>query len=157
MGDSLTLTLRGLVRLLVKWAQFLDRPRSATVQAVSACVGYILASHAFRAYLERYQLATAVYRLAVDRMQHIQRLRTDLASLSPSARMARVVVHLAREVGRPQGDGLLVELGMPREELATMAAMSRSSAAPVLSQLQAQGFSLSGAARSLSGTQPASS
>ncbi|MFI7096130.1 Crp/Fnr family transcriptional regulator [Streptomyces lydicus] len=139
-GDSLTLTLRGSGEALGEMGAILDRPRSATVQAVSACVGYILASHAFRGYLERYQLATAVYRLAVDRMQHIERLRTDLASLSPSARMARVVVHLAREVGCPQSDGLLVELGMPREELAAMAAMSRSSAAPVLSQLQAAGI-----------------
>lgn len=43
--------------------------------------------------------------------------------------MARVMSHLADEVGHPQGAaGLLVELGMPRAELATMAAMRRSSA-----------------------------
>ncbi|WKU47029.1 Crp/Fnr family transcriptional regulator [Streptomyces sp. VNUA116] len=139
-GDALTLTLRGPGEVLGEMGAILDRPRSATVRSVSACVGYVMPAHAFRGYLDRHQLATSVYKLAVDRMQEIERLRTDLASLAPAARVARVVAHLAQEVGRPDNDGVLVELGMPREELAAMAAMSRSAAVPVLSQLQAAGI-----------------
>jgi CRP/FNR family cyclic AMP-dependent transcriptional regulator len=139
-GASLTLTLRGPGEVLGEMGAILDRPRSATVQAICACVGYVLPAHAFRGYLDRHQLATAVYQLAVDRMQHIEQLRTDLVSLPPIARVARVMLHLAGEVGRPHSEGVLVDLGMPREELAAMAAMSRSSAAPVLSQLQAMGI-----------------
>ncbi|WP_235883766.1 helix-turn-helix domain-containing protein [Saccharopolyspora elongata] len=90
--------------------------------------------------MERHRLADTVYQLAVDRMQEIERLRADLVSLTPAARIARVVLHLAMEIGRPGNDGILVELGIPRDELAVMAAMSRSVAVPLLSQLQGAGI-----------------
>ncbi|MGC0419431.1 Crp/Fnr family transcriptional regulator [Embleya sp. AB8] len=135
-GDTLTLMLRGPGEVLGEMGALLDRRRSATIQAVSACVGYVLPAHAFRGYVDRHRLTTEVYRLAVDRMQENERLRSDLVRLPPAARLARVVACLAREIGRPVNDGVLVELGMPREELAAMAAMSRSTAMPVLNRLR---------------------
>lgn len=139
-GDTLTLTLRGPGEVLGEMGAILDRPRSATVSSVSGCVGYVMPAHAFRGFLDRHQLATAVYELAVDRMQEIERLRADLVSLAPAARVAQVVAHLAKEVGRSSSGGILVELGMPRDELAAMAAMSRSAAVPLLGQLQTAGI-----------------
>lgn len=138
-GETLTLTLRGPGEVLGEMGAILDRRRSATVKAVSACVGHVLPAHAFRGYLDRHRLSSEVYRLAVDRMQENERLRADFVRLAPPARIARILAHLTKEIGRPVEDGVLVELGMPREELAAMAAMSRSSAVPVLSGLQAAG------------------
>lgn len=139
-GDALTLTLRGPGDVLGEMGAILDRPRSATVSSVSGCVGYVMPAHAFRGFLDRHQLAAAVYKLAVERMHEIERQRADLVSLAPAARVARVVAHLAMEVGHFSSDGILVELGMPRDELAAMAAMSRSAAVPLLIQLQAAGI-----------------
>jgi CRP-like cAMP-binding protein len=140
-GDDLTLILRGPGEVLGEMGALLGRPRSATVTAVRHCTGVVLPAHAFRGYVERHRLETVVYQLTVERLNSHERLRADLVHLPPVARLARVVSHLADEVGQPHGDdGLIVELGMPRTELAVMASMSRSSAIAALSRLQSAGI-----------------
>ncbi|MFD3928340.1 Crp/Fnr family transcriptional regulator [Streptomyces sp. NPDC058614] len=140
-GDALTLMLRGPGEVLGEMGALLDRPRSATVTAARRCTGVVLPAHAFRGYVERHRLDAVIYRLTVERLNSHERLRADLVNLSSTARVARVVSHLADEVGHPQAAvGVLVELGMPRTELATMAAMRRSSALAALGELQSAGI-----------------
>ena len=140
-GDELTLMLRAPGEVLGEMGALLGRPRSATVTATRRCTGVVLPAHAFRGYVERHRLETVIYQLAVERLNSHERLRADLVHLPPTGRVARVIGHLAGEVGRPQGaTSLLVELGMPRTALATMAAMRRSSALAALSQLQSAGI-----------------
>ncbi|WP_371798153.1 Crp/Fnr family transcriptional regulator [Streptomyces sp. NBC_01707] len=140
-GDELTLMLRGPGEVLREMGALLGRPRSATVTAARRCTGVVLPAHAFRGYVERHRLETVIYQLTVERLNSHERLRADLVHLPPTGRVARVVSRLADEVGHPQGvTGLLVELGMPRAELATMAAMRRSSALAALGQLQSAGI-----------------
>ncbi|MGV9932586.1 Crp/Fnr family transcriptional regulator [Streptomyces olivaceoviridis] len=140
-GDRLTLMLRGPGEVLGEMGVLLDRPRSATVTAVRPCTGVVMAAHAFRGYVARHRLESVVYRLSVDRLNSQERLRADLAHLPPPARLARVVVHLADEVGHRDGaGGVVVDLGIPREDLATMAGMSRSSAFAALARLQSDGI-----------------
>ncbi|MEU3401236.1 Crp/Fnr family transcriptional regulator [Streptomyces filamentosus] len=139
-GDRLTLMLRGPGEVLGEMGVLLDRPRSATVTAVRPCTGVFMAAHAFRGYVARHRLEPIVYRLSVDRLNSQERLRADLAHLPPTARLARVIAHLADEIGRRDGGiGITLELGMPREDLATMAGMSRSSALAALALLQSTG------------------
>ncbi|MBC6456362.1 Crp/Fnr family transcriptional regulator [Actinomadura sp. HBU206391] len=136
-GDELTLMLRGPGEVLGEMGALLGRPRSATVTAARRCTGVVLPAHAFRGYVERHRLERVIYQLTVERLNSHERLRADLVHLPSIGRVARVVSHLADEVGQPQGaTSLLVELGMPRTELATMAAMRRSSALVALGQLQ---------------------
>ncbi|MGW3130660.1 Crp/Fnr family transcriptional regulator [Streptomyces sp. NPDC001123] len=140
-GDELTLMLRGSGEVLGEMGALLGRPRSATVTAARRCTGAVLPAHAFRGYVERHRLETVIYKLTVERLNSHERLRADLVHLPTLARVARVVSHLADEVGHPQGTtGTLVELGMPRAELATMAAMRRSSALAALGELQIAGI-----------------
>ncbi|MFB7983526.1 Crp/Fnr family transcriptional regulator [Streptomyces vinaceus] len=140
-GDHLTLMLRGPGEVLGEMGVLLDRPRSATVTAVRPCTGVVMAAHAFRGYVARHRLEPIVYRLSVDRLNSQERLRSDLAHLPPLARLARVIAHLAGEVGHQDGGGsVVVELGIPREDLATMAGMSRSSALAALARLQSEGI-----------------
>ncbi|WP_353962256.1 Crp/Fnr family transcriptional regulator [Streptomyces sp. NBC_00654] len=139
-GVELTLSLRGPGEVLGEMGALLGLPRSSTVTAVRPCTGFVLPAHAFRGYIERHRLETVVYQLTVERLNSHERLRADLAHLPRVARMARIVSHLADEIGHPHGDdGLVVELGIARTELATMVSMSRSSALDALSQLQAAG------------------
>ncbi|MFC4332027.1 Crp/Fnr family transcriptional regulator [Streptomyces andamanensis] len=140
-GAELTLMLRGPGEVLGEMGALLGRPRSATVTAVRRCVTSVLPAHAFRRYVERQRLEPVIYRLTVERLNSHERLRASLLHLSPAGRVARVVSDLADEVGRPQGvTGVLVELGMARPELATMASMSRSSALAALGELQSAGI-----------------
>ncbi|MEX2980985.1 Crp/Fnr family transcriptional regulator [Streptomyces sp. C36] len=139
-GEHVPLALRGAGEVLGEMGALLDHRRSATVTAVTACIGYVLPAHAFRGHLARHRLEGAVYRLAVERMQENENLHAALIRLPPRARVARVVGHLAAEVGTPDADGAVsVQLGMDREELAVMAAMSRSSVMAVLRDLHAIG------------------
>ncbi|MEW5351193.1 Crp/Fnr family transcriptional regulator [Streptomyces sp. 16-176A] len=136
-GDELTLMLRGPGEVLGEMGALLGRPRSATVTAAYRCATVVLPAHAFRQFLKRHRLDEKIYQLTVERLNSHERLHADLRRLSRVGRMARVVSHIADEVGRPHGPaGLLVELGMARPELAAMASMSRSSALAALSELQ---------------------
>ncbi len=72
-------------------------------------------------------------------MHEAEKLRADLQRLPPTDRLSRLIIHLADQVGQQRSEGIVIELGMPREELAGMAAMSRSSAVAILSRMQEQG------------------
>ncbi|MEU8945312.1 Crp/Fnr family transcriptional regulator [Streptomyces sp. NPDC048489] len=147
-GDQLTLMLRGPGEVLGEMGALLDRPRSATVTAARRCTTVVLPAHAFRGYVERHRLETVIYQLTVERLNSHERLRADLVNLPSTARVARVVSLLADEIGCPQGEtGLLVELGMPRAELATMAAMRRSSVLAALGELHSAGILILGRRR----------
>lgn len=136
-GTETPLALRGKGEVLGEIGALLDKPRSASVKAVSDCVGFVLPAHAFRAFVDRHALSSTVYRLTVQRMHENEQLRTAMTRLSPQARVARVIKYLAAEVGEKADSGTVVlRLGMSRDELATMASMSRSSAMAVLRDLQ---------------------
>ncbi|MEY9839792.1 Crp/Fnr family transcriptional regulator [Streptacidiphilus sp. EB103A] len=152
-GDELVLMLRGPGELLGEMGILVGRPRSASVTAAQRCVGMVLPAHAFRGYVDRHGLQAVIYQLTVERLNSHERLRVGLLHSSPVARIASVVSLLAEELGRPDGDAVVVDLGVARAELAAMAAMKRSSAAAALRSLQAAGV-LSLARRRLIVTDP---
>jgi CRP/FNR family cyclic AMP-dependent transcriptional regulator len=143
-GQSLTLMLRGPGEVLGEMGALLDRPRSATIVAVTPCSGRTLAATAFRGYLERHQLGPAVYELAVDRMERGESLQTELGCRQPIHRVACLISHLADEVGEQTAAGVVVELGMSRDELATATRMSRTSVVTALQELQRLDLLLAG-------------
>ncbi|MFG2909180.1 Crp/Fnr family transcriptional regulator [Kitasatospora sp. NPDC048286] len=152
-GDELVLMLRGPGEVLGEMGALVGRPRSANVTAAQRCVGMVLPTHAFRHYVDRHKLQAVIYQLTVERLNSHERLRVALLHTSPVARIASVVSLLAEELGRPEGDTVVVGLGMARAELAAMASMKRSSAAMALGCLQAAGV-LSLARRHLIVTDP---
>ncbi|MER7651499.1 MULTISPECIES: Crp/Fnr family transcriptional regulator [Streptomyces] len=132
-GTVAPLALRGPGEVLGEIGALLNKPRSASVKAVSECIGYVLPAHAFRGYINRHDLNSAVYQLAIQRMHENEQLRSALTRLPPQARVAQVIRYLAAEIGERGDDGIVtLQLGMSRDELATMASMSRSSAMAVL-------------------------
>ncbi|WP_405743443.1 Crp/Fnr family transcriptional regulator [Streptomyces sp. NBC_01525] len=135
-GAEVPLALRGKGEVLGEIGALLDKPRSASVKAVSECIGIVLPAHAFRGYVDRHGLNPVIYRLAIQRMHDNEQLRTALTRLPPQARVARVIRYLAVEIGeRADGGVITLQLGMSRDELAAMASMSRSSAMAVLRAL----------------------
>jgi CRP-like cAMP-binding protein len=135
-GQSLTLMLRGPGEVLGEMGALLGRPRSATIVAVTPCTGRTLTATAFRGYLERHQLGSRVYELAVDRMECGEALQAELSCLPPLHRVACLIGHLADEVGERASAGVVVELGMSRDELAAATRMSRTSVVTALQELQ---------------------
>lgn len=68
-GNATTLMLRGPGEVLGEMGVLCDRPRSATVVTVTACVGHAMAATAFRGFLDRYSLRQTAYALAADRLE----------------------------------------------------------------------------------------
>lgn len=132
-GIETPLALRSQGEVLGEIGALLDKPRSASVRAVSECIGHTLPAHAFRGYIERHNFNSIVYKIAIQRMHDNEQLRAALSRLPPHARIARVIQYLAKEIGERDDSGTLtLRIGMSREELAAMASMSRSSAMAVL-------------------------
>jgi CRP-like cAMP-binding protein len=139
-GYTHTLALRGPGEILGEIGVLLDRPRTVTVIAATPCVGHAVTAETFRNLLIRYRLETVVYGLTVERLRVSEQLRGDLVRLPPPARLARLLDYLAGEIGQPEPAGVRVELGMPRQELAAMAGMGRSTAISTLARLQSAGI-----------------
>jgi CRP-like cAMP-binding protein len=143
-GRRLTITLRGPGEVLGEYGVLLERPRSASVEAALRCTGYVVPAAAFRRFAERHELTSTILRLAVERLEQREHLDAGLAHLKPDARLAAVLLALVHEVGHETAEGIRVDLGMPREDLAVMASMSRSLAMDVLRDFQARGLLLPG-------------
>ncbi|MER6047717.1 cyclic nucleotide-binding domain-containing protein [Streptomyces sp. NPDC001793] len=61
-GTETPLALRGQGEVLGEIGVLLDKPRSASVKAVSECIGYMLPAHAFWGFIDRNGLTPTVYR-----------------------------------------------------------------------------------------------
>lgn len=135
-GVVFPLALRGAGEVLGEVAVLLDCHHSATVTATSRCVGYAMAAHAFRGFFVRHRLQEALYRLGVDRMRDSEQRRSELVSLPPVARLARLIDRLREEVGVHRAGAKIIDLGMCRAELGVMVGLSRSSVVAALTRLQ---------------------
>lgn len=136
-GQNVPLALRGPGELLGEVGVLLDQPRTASVWAVTRCVGHSIPSSTFLSLVERNRLTGALHRFSLNRSlekeAHLQSLRRD----STEARMARFLAHLAREVGEIRGRSTTIHLGMDRAELGLMLRMSRATAIESLGHLKA--------------------
>jgi CRP-like cAMP-binding protein len=135
-GQDVPLALRGPGEVLGEVGLLLNQPRTASVWAVTRCVGHSITASAFRSLVERDSLTDALHRFALERSRqkeaHIQSLLCD----STEVRMARFLARLAREVGQPQPRGTVIHLGMDRAELGLMLRMSRATAIEALGALK---------------------
>lgn len=136
-GQEVPLALRGPGELLGEVGVLLDHPRSASVQAVTRCVGRSIAADTFLSLVKRNNLVEALNRFSMKRSlekeAHLRSLRCDPTEV----RMARFLAHLALEVGVPSGQTTTIHLGMDRSELGLMLRMSRATAIKTLGLLKA--------------------
>jgi CRP-like cAMP-binding protein len=135
-GQQVLLALRGPDELFGELGVLLDTPRTASVRAVTRCVGHTIPAPAFRSVVGRFDLLTDTYRLSVTRALQMEERLQNLLCHPPAVRMARFLAHLADEVGEQSGDATIVHLGMDREELGFMLNMCRSAAIDTLGYLK---------------------
>ncbi len=139
-GQEVPLALRGPGELLGEVGLLLDQPRTASVWAVTRCVGHSIPAADFLSLIDRRQLRNALHRLSLDRSrekeEHIRSLLCDPAEV----RMARLLAQLAREVGELRSEGTVIHLGMSRAELGLMLRMSRATAIEAIGRLKALGI-----------------
>ncbi|GAA3988325.1 Crp/Fnr family transcriptional regulator [Thermobifida alba] len=139
-GRQVPLALRGPGDLFGETGVLLEQPRSATAWTTTRCVGHAIPAPTFRSFAERCKLHTDIYRLSVARFLQREEHLSNLLCHTPDVRMARLLGHLADEVGEPQGANVVIHIGMSREELGLMVRMSRATAIDTLHRLQSLGL-----------------
>lgn len=139
-GREVPLALRGPGELLGEVGLLLGQPRTASVWAVTRCVGHSIPAADFLSLVDRCQMNNALHRLSLERSrekeEHIRSLLCD----PPEVRMAHMLARLAREVGEHRPEGTVIHLGMSRAELGLMLRMSRATAIESMSRLKALGM-----------------
>lgn len=122
-----------------------DERYAETAQAQSnACIMAITAAK-FRELMAAYpQIALAVLDLTAARLQNARETVRQLSAFSAEQRIAAVLVRLAEKLGDQQGEGLLIQTRLSREDLAQMTGATPETASRIMASLQKDGLISSG-------------
>ncbi|MEO3748410.1 Crp/Fnr family transcriptional regulator [Plantactinospora sp. B5E13] len=116
-------------------------PRTATVTACRPSVIHIIHRQAFRAFLRDYpEAALEVAGIVADRLRWANRRRTDFTSYPVRIRLARVLWELAVAYGRRTPRGVVVDIRLTQDELATLCGAAEISLQKALGGLRADGI-----------------
>jgi CRP/FNR family transcriptional regulator, cyclic AMP receptor protein len=108
----------------------------------------LIPKEGLRALVDRHgELGDALLQLNCQRLRHMFKRFEELHTLSLPQRLARQVLRLMRQFGRPVAEGVRIELGLSQGDLASMACGSRQRVNRSLRQLQCQGILQLGNAR----------
>jgi CRP/FNR family cyclic AMP-dependent transcriptional regulator len=126
-GRESVLAFRGPGEVLGELSAIDGQPRSAGVVAVDPVEALVIPTADFRAFLERSPKA-ALWLLArlIARLREADRKRAEFGASDTIGRVAARLVELAADYGREQpGGGVLIDLPITQEELASWVGSSR--------------------------------
>jgi CRP/FNR family cyclic AMP-dependent transcriptional regulator len=161
LGDSLFVIVSGKVRIytlspegheLSIWiydegdffgemALLTGEPRSACAEAMQPTEVLVLHRQAFRNYLLSNPLA-AIHTIEAlsKRLRRTTENAEGLFSLNVTQRIARKLLELVERFGVPQEDGVLIDLNLSQEAIATLVGTTRESANRALRHLRDEGI-----------------
>jgi Cyclic nucleotide-binding domain len=90
-GHEMVLAVRGRGEIIGESTYLGDQARSATVTAIHVCITYIVPHLTFRRIVEEFGLGSLVLRHLTDRLRESEEMRSELASLPPRRRIARLL------------------------------------------------------------------
>ncbi|WP_237313108.1 Crp/Fnr family transcriptional regulator [Streptomyces sp. AMCC400023] len=139
-GDTALLAVRIGGDLVGEFAAFDNRPRSATVTAAGGVTARRVAQRDFLGLLDRHPAAAlAVSRMLVRKNRWSVRRRGDFSGCPVATRVARVLVDLVEDYGRPSRDGLLIGPRLTQAELAGLVGAKSRRVHHVLGELSELG------------------
>ena len=141
-GRERVLAFRGAGEVLGELSAIDGRPRSATVTAIEPVEALAVSAGDFRAFLEDSPRVT-LYLLGklVARLREADRKRAEFGASDTIGRVAARLVELARDYGREQpGGGVLIDLPITQEELASWVGSSREGVNKALHTLRSLGW-----------------
>ncbi|MFF8196487.1 Crp/Fnr family transcriptional regulator [Streptomyces bobili] len=139
-GDTALLAVRLGGELVGEFAAFDNRPRSATVTAAGAVTARRIGQRDFLGCLDRYPAAAlAVSRMLVRKNRWSVRRRGDFGSCPVATRVARVLLDLVEDYGRPQDGGVLIGPRLTQAEIAGLVGARERSVHGVLGRLADSG------------------
>jgi CRP-like cAMP-binding protein len=149
-GHEILLTVLGPGEVFGEF-EAIDRnggPRDASVVALEPVDCRVFTPDELQDYLMSHpRVAYELLRTLIQRLRAADRRRTDSGSADVGHRLARFLLELADERGRPGPGGIDIELPVTQGELASQIAASRESAVRALTRLRAQGLISTGRRR----------
>ncbi|HZK24023.1 MAG TPA: Crp/Fnr family transcriptional regulator [Oscillospiraceae bacterium] len=116
-------------------------PYPATAEAVEDTQCWLLRNADMERLLAAQpQLGIKLLRIMSRRLRRAQLLVRDLALHDTYARLAGLLLRFVRLEGRPQEDGVVLDLDLTRQEMASMIGTSRETVARILSRFQKEGI-----------------
>ncbi len=143
-GVETVLGLRVAGDVLGELAAIDGGSRSASVVAIEPATGFVLGVDDFRGLLAAH--ADASFHLLdviAGRLRDASRRQAEFGSLEATARLARVLLDLARDHGRETDQGVEIVV-VTQDELAGMCGVSRESVARGLGVLRTEGLLTTG-------------
>jgi CRP-like cAMP-binding protein len=160
-GDSLFVVVSGRVRIYTlspeghefsiciydegeffgEMALLTGEPRSAYAEAMQSTEVLVLRRHAFCQYLlSNPPAALHTIEALSQRLRRTTESVEDLVSLNVTQRIARKLLELAGRYGVAQEGGILIDLDLSQEAIASLAGTTRESANRALGSLREQGI-----------------
>jgi CRP-like cAMP-binding protein len=129
-GREITLNVIGPGELVGEFGLLDGKPRSNDVIAVEGTTVMVIERREFMPFLLRHE--TLVERLLVvlcDKLRRTSLALEEIALLDVPARLARLLVKLAADYGRPvsEGEGVRIDLKLSQRDLSTLVASTRES------------------------------
>jgi CRP/FNR family transcriptional regulator, cyclic AMP receptor protein len=139
-GHETVLAVRGSGDIVGELAAIDERPRSATVSALTDVRALTVRWAAFHAFVaERPRVATTLLRVVADRVRESDRRRVDLRWLDARARIARELFDLVGRFGVSEDQSIVLALPISQREIAGLAGSSRETGAKAFRYLRQQG------------------
>jgi CRP-like cAMP-binding protein len=122
-------------------AAFTSQPRESYARAVRSSLVWRLNREAIYEVLAAHPgTAVAVTKQVGSRLKRIESRVEHLVFRSVPSRVAGILVELAEDFGRREAHGLVIDLGISQEELATLVGASRQAVNASLRELEHKGL-----------------
>ncbi|MEU2738214.1 Crp/Fnr family transcriptional regulator [Streptomyces sp. NPDC007095] len=116
-------------------------PRSATVTACGPLTARVVSDVALRELLARRpEVSMALTAVLADRLRWANRRRLDFRGYPAKVRLARVLVELSVSYGAPRADGVVIDVRLTQQELATLVGAAETTVHKVLRELRDEGL-----------------
>jgi len=145
-GTDLILTVRGENEIMGEEGVLMGEHRAATVTTITPVRGLDISAEDLLKFVDHNRLWPLMYRAAVRRRRQSDE-RAMLARLDVKSRLARWLLELAEEVGKPVDDGWEIGAELSQQDLAGRIGASRDAVAIELRRFREQGFVSTGRRR----------
>jgi CRP/FNR family transcriptional regulator, cyclic AMP receptor protein len=138
-GREIVLGLRGPGDVIGELSSLDDEPRTATALAVDEVHAIVAPASVLTRALQDADTANELIRVLAARLRDADRKRLEFAMLDTLGRVAWRVLELGEQFGEDGEDGLVVELPLSQEQLASWCGASREATVKALAALRTLG------------------
>ncbi|MCP2261592.1 cAMP-binding domain of CRP or a regulatory subunit of cAMP-dependent protein kinases [Streptoalloteichus tenebrarius] len=140
-GVEAVLGFLGPCDIVGEFAVLDGRPRSASVVALTRLTALVVPAPALRAHLDRRpRTAALLHRTVLARMRQANHDRVEhTGAARVDQRLARLLLDLAHRFGRRERHGVVIEVPLSQEDMASCVAASREQVVRALRALRSEG------------------